>query len=60
MENTKYILIGVDPQMILSMEVFAVPKQEQIIELSTPLPTRYEHDGTVVFTETGTPKNTTF
>lgn len=62
MENTKYILIGVDPQNDFIGGSLAVNEAEKIIEPINSIADEIrKHDGTVVFTRDWHPeKNTTF
>ena len=59
MENTKYILIGVDPQNDFIGGRLAVDKAEQIIEPINSIADEIrKHDGTVVFTRDWHPEKT--
>ena len=59
MENTKYILIGVDPQNDFIGGRLAVAEAEQIIEPVNSIADEIrKHDGTVVFTRDWHPEKT--
>ena len=57
MEKSNYIFVGVDPQNDFIDGSLAVAEAEQIIKPVNSIADEIrKHDGTAVFTETGTPK----